>query len=100
MAGGAIAAAGADQVAGDVAATGQADAAAPAPVAPRVTETDLVRVAVGLAPEAPGSTEERRLVDALVANLETSQGPRAQVRRLRSGAATARRVCSRVKTTS
>lgn len=83
-----------DEAASGSPATGQVEAPSPTPVAPRVTETDVVRVAVGLAPEAPGSTEERRLVDALVENFEASRGPRAEVRRLRSGAATARRVCA------
>lgn len=69
----------------------------PLPVpAPRVSaqEERRVRVAVGLSEDAAGSKEELGLVDALQGVMEAAQAPIAEVRRLRSGAAVARRVCA------
>ena len=53
-----------------------------------------MRVAVGLSEDAAGSKEELGLVDALQGVMEAAQAPIAEVRRLRSGAAVARRVCA------
>lgn len=71
-----------------------------APVTPRVPPPSTVRavpehivVAVGLAPEAPGSREERELLDALEASASASKNPTTDVRRLRAGSGEPRRVC-------
>lgn len=69
--------------------------AAPTAPAPRAPSPDagVVRVAVGLSEDAPGTTVELELVDALESGARASSTPSADVRRLRSGAAVARRVC-------
>ncbi len=71
-------------------------AVTPSAPAPRVAEpqTRALRVAVGLSEDAPGSKAELEFVDALEAAMEAAEAPTAQVRRLRSGAAVARRVCA------
>jgi hypothetical protein len=53
----------------------------------------LLRVAVGLAPEAPGSKVEKGLLDRLERSVRASSDPAAQVRRLRAGSADARTIC-------
>jgi hypothetical protein len=50
-------------------------------------------VGVGLAPEAPGSKDERALVDRLESSARASGSPKTDVRRLRAGAAEASVVC-------
>ncbi|MCA9659336.1 MAG: hypothetical protein KC486_13405 [Myxococcales bacterium] len=62
--------------------------------APRMDPREVpLRVAVGLGPNAPGSKDERALVDALERASAASTWPRAEVRRLRAGAETLRGVC-------
>jgi hypothetical protein len=66
------------------------------PPAPRVSahQERQLRIAVGLSEDAAGSQEELGLVDALEGAMEAAEAPTAEVRRLRSGAAVARRVCA------
>ncbi len=74
---------------------GQADsgaAAVPVVPAPEVTG-ELVRVAVGLAPDAPGTKEERALLDALEQTVRASTAPATQVRRLRVGSQRPSEIC-------
>lgn len=52
-----------------------------------------VLVAVGLAPEAPGSREEKALVQALETHARASTNPTTDVRRLRPGAGAPQRIC-------
>ncbi|MCA9652770.1 MAG: hypothetical protein H6712_04345 [Myxococcales bacterium] len=52
-----------------------------------------IAIAVGLAPEAPGSRDERALLDALEASASASVDPTVEVRRLRVGAGSPRRIC-------
>lgn len=77
---------------------------APAPAAGTVTGTvpppssvrdvpEHIAVAVGLAPEAPGTRAEKALLDALEANARASTSPTTEVRHLRPGAGTPRRLC-------
>lgn len=52
-----------------------------------------ISVGVGLAPQAPGSKDERALLDALEASAIASADPTTDVRRLRAGAGEPRRAC-------
>lgn len=52
-----------------------------------------VTVAVGLAPEAPGTRDEKALLDALEASVRASTDPTTEVRRLRPGTGAPRRPC-------
>jgi len=52
-----------------------------------------ILIAIALAPEAPGSTEERALLDALERTAVASTDPPTKVRRLRPGAPPARQIC-------
>ena len=52
-----------------------------------------VLVAVGLAPEAPGSKDEKALLSALEASARASTDPTTDVRRLRPGAGAPHRIC-------
>lgn len=52
-----------------------------------------VSIAVGLAPEAPGTREEKALLDALEAHARASSHPTTDVRRLRPGVGAPRRPC-------
>jgi hypothetical protein len=52
-----------------------------------------VLVAVGLAPEAPGSRDEKALLSALEASVRASTDPTTDVRRLRPGAGAPHRIC-------
>lgn len=65
---------------------------APRPIRPASRGT-AISVAVGLSPDAPGTKEERALLDALQASSEVSAAPPTKVRRLPLGAGSARRVC-------
>lgn len=56
-------------------------------------EPDVIAVAVGLGPSAPGSKAERAVVDALEKSVAGSPAPRTQVRRLRAGAGDGPSVC-------
>ena len=60
--------------------------------APEVTG-ELVRVAVGLAPDAPGTREEQELLDLLEKNVRASTNPVTQVRRLRIGSRRPSEIC-------
>ncbi|RMG98122.1 MAG: hypothetical protein D6705_06830 [Deltaproteobacteria bacterium] len=65
----------------------------PSPPAPRVEERRRVRIAVGFSPEAPGTREERRIVDELEASARKVAGLSTSVRRLRAGAPEPARIC-------
>ncbi len=52
-----------------------------------------VRVAVGLSPQAPGSRDERALLDRLEASVSASTNPPTTLRRLRAGSGGARLIC-------
>ena len=65
----------------------------PPPSAARPEDGRVLRVAVGLDPSAPGSKAERALVDQLADSSRAASGPRAEPRRLRVGAPSAREVC-------
>jgi hypothetical protein len=77
--------------------------AGPAPgaaVTPKVPPPSSVRevpehvnVAVGLAPEAPGSRDEKALLSALEASVRASANPTTDVRRLRPGVGAPHRIC-------
>jgi hypothetical protein len=79
------------------------DTAGPAPgaaVTPTVPPPSSVRevpehvnVAVGLAPEAPGSRDEKALLSALEASVRASTSPTTDVRRLRPGVGAPHRIC-------
>jgi hypothetical protein len=61
---------------------------------PRMDPREVpLRVAVGLGPNAPGSKDERALVDTLERASAASTWPHAEVRRLRAGTGTLRGVC-------
>lgn len=77
-----------------------APAPTPAAVTPTVPPPSSVRevperigVAVGLAPEAPGSRDEKALLSALEATVRASTNPTTDVRRLREGGGAAHRIC-------
>jgi hypothetical protein len=59
---------------------------------PQPVMQEQLAVAVGLSPEAPGSKQERALLDRLARSAEQSTRP-THVRRLRAGAGDARRIC-------
>jgi hypothetical protein len=75
--------------------------ATPAPaVTPTVPPPSSVRevpehvlVAVGLAPEAPGSRDEKALLQALETHARASTDPTTDVRRLRPGVGAPQRIC-------
>jgi hypothetical protein len=52
-----------------------------------------ISVAVGLAPEAPGSRDEKALLSALEATVGASTDPTTEVRRLRPGVGAPHRIC-------
>ncbi len=52
-----------------------------------------IAVAVGLDPSAPGSKQEKAIVDALDKGALASKDPPATVRRLRAGSPNARQIC-------
>ncbi|MBL9099780.1 MAG: hypothetical protein JNL82_02420 [Myxococcales bacterium] len=56
-------------------------------------EPEVVAVAVGLGPSAPGSKPERAVVDALERSVAGSPAPRTRVRRLRAGAGDGAAIC-------
>jgi hypothetical protein len=56
-------------------------------------EEELVRVAVGFSPEAPGTKAEKEIVAALEASAKASERPTTEVRRLRAGSDAPKRVC-------
>ncbi|MFO0632312.1 MAG: hypothetical protein U0168_05620 [Nannocystaceae bacterium] len=64
----------------------------PRPV-PAPKAGDRLVVAVGLAPEAPGSEAERNLLDRLEASARVSPDPPTTVRRLRPGGGDGHTVC-------
>lgn len=66
----------------------------PSPAAPLLDGgPEVVAVAVGLGPSAPGSKAERGIVDALERAVLASAAPRTQLRRLRAGAGDGASVC-------
>lgn len=72
------------------------DAAVTARVPPPSSVREVpehVLVAVGLAPEAPGSRDEKALLSALEASVRASNDPTTDVRRLRPGAGAPHRIC-------
>jgi len=56
-------------------------------------EAEIIRVAVGLSPEAIGTAQEREIVDRLERAVARSTDPRTSVRRLKAGASEPRRIC-------
>ncbi|MCX4239553.1 hypothetical protein [Paraliomyxa miuraensis] len=73
-----------------------ADGGVTATVPPPSSVRDVpehVTVAVGLAPEAPGTRDEKGLLDALESNARASTDPTTDVRRLRPGAGAPRQTC-------
>jgi|GEM_PF-4782471 len=64
-----------------------------APPSPKAVAAQRLEIAVGLAPEAPGSKHELALVKKLEATVLASRDPPTSVRRLRAGAGDARLVC-------
>lgn len=62
------------------------------PPPPKV-DAEIIRVAVGLTPQAAGSKAEKAIVDRLEATVAASPRPRTSVRRLRAGASEPRRIC-------
>lgn len=54
---------------------------------------DLLHLAVGLSPDAPGSKDERDLLDRLVTALEAARDPKTEVHRLRPGVGSGKQVC-------
>ncbi len=69
--------------------------AAPAPtrVPPPKVDAEIIRVAVGLTPQAPGSKAERAIVDQLERSTSRSTRPSTSVRRLRAGTGEPRSIC-------
>lgn len=63
------------------------------PPPPTLQEPELIRVAVGLSIELDGNKQERALLDSLERGVAASPAPRADVRRLRVGAAPPREIC-------
>jgi hypothetical protein len=63
------------------------------PPPPNLPTGELIRVAVGLSPEALGDKNEKALLDRLEVSAKASSNPRTEVRRLRVGAAEARVLC-------
>jgi hypothetical protein len=56
-------------------------------------ELERVQVAVGLSSELDGNKQERALLDTLERSIASSPAPKADVRRLRVGAAAPREIC-------
>lgn len=71
----------------------QPDEPAPEPPAPTLQEPERLNVAVGLSSELDGNKQERALLDMLEHSIATSPAPKANVRRLRVGAAAPREIC-------
>ncbi len=67
--------------------------AKPEPPPPSMQEPEQIRVAVGLSSELDGSKQERALLDQLERSVAASPSPRADVRRLRVGAAAPKQIC-------
>lgn len=65
---------------------------APPPVLPR-RDAVTVRVAVGMSPDAPGTKQERGLLDALERSARASRSPSSTVRRIPLGSGHVRRIC-------
>ena len=65
----------------------------PEPPPPTLQEPERVQVAVGLSTELDGNKQERALLDTLAASVAASPAPKADVRRLRVGAAAPRELC-------
>jgi hypothetical protein len=63
------------------------------PPPPGMQEPDLIHVAVGFATGIDGSKDERALLDRLERSIAASPAPKAEVRRLRVGAAEPREIC-------
>lgn len=63
------------------------------PPPPSMQELESIRVAVGLSTELDGNKQERALLDTLEGSVAASPTPKADVRRLRVGAAPPREVC-------
>jgi hypothetical protein len=61
--------------------------------APSMQEPELVRVAVGFSSELDGDKQDRALLDLLESSVGASPDPKAEVRRLRVGAAEPREIC-------
>jgi hypothetical protein len=59
----------------------------------RMRKVSQINVAVGLAPEAPGTKKERKLLDRLERTVGASEGPKTTVRRLRPGIGDSRKIC-------
>ncbi|MFO7564570.1 MAG: hypothetical protein R6X02_18135 [Enhygromyxa sp.] len=69
------------------------DSPPPEPPPPSMQEPELVRVAVGFSSELDGNKQERALLDTLERSVAASPAPRADLRRLRVGAAAPREIC-------
>ena len=74
---------------------GPSPAPPPKPVvsSPRLAAAERISVAVGLSPEAPGSTLERQALDQLERSAAASTDPLTQVRRLPPGLGDGRQIC-------
>jgi hypothetical protein len=66
---------------------------APEPPPPTLQAPEQLRVAVGLSSELDGNKQERALLDTLERSVAASPSPKADVRRLRVGAAEPREIC-------
>lgn len=89
--------AGSDDAAEPAAGDTDAAEASPRPSVPPPTPVERddrrIAVAIGLAPQAPGSAAERDLLDRLDRSARVSASPRTQVRRVRPGAGDGRSIC-------
>jgi hypothetical protein len=65
----------------------------PEPPPPTLREPERIRVAVGLSTELDGNKQERALLDSLETSIAASPAPKADLRRLRVGAAAPREIC-------
>lgn len=65
----------------------------PEPPPPTLQEPEQLRVAVGLSSELDGNKQEKALLDTLERSVAASPSPKADVRRLRVGAAEPRQIC-------
>ncbi len=81
-----------DDVTPDPAATPAVTGAVPSPSSIHDVP-EHITVAVGLGPRAPGTREEKALLDALEAAVSASTDPTTELRRLRAGAGAPRRLC-------
>jgi hypothetical protein len=62
------------------------------PPPPKV-DAEIIRVAVGLTPEALGTKDEKAILDRLEQSVRASSRPKTSVRRLRAGSSEPRRIC-------